>query len=592
MHPSQPEIPDLTTRAYSTPAAIAWYIACAVFWCSQVRADTPAPVGAVDAPAAERASEDAPAELRTARLRFRVIDQRIEIRSEPDGSMRPPITALQKIRALHFDQGALFVAGWTNGVYVYEVADGREPVLVTVFAEDQQVGSFVQSLRELQLRSPSGTSTSWYDVTRAREPRFLRRLILAGAEDKDTPPVGADERELVTLRLRDGRTFRGQLLAHMNEGRVGLRMSNGMRWILSAAELLPAASAGAESSSPGGPLDASAIPSGSGDKVDYQAQGSVFTISRVSPRGRETLASLRLPWASKSLVLLRDRAAFVPLEQGGIAVIDIGLSRYPYVAWRLARQHVVQAAQFEGGTLRLTTELGELRYDVQDPLHPFGPDVTPAQPLRIYYDDSQQRRVSDASWSEQSTRWPAAGRRVYLRGGYVLLGALLRMAVPSDQLHLDLGKQVAEISVREIQHIEPIELGEPQPPRTQPPLATSPSPSTSPSATLPLAATPAAAATRQPRYTWSHLAAPSGSRLVSDPIRSVGITLAITGGTVALVCGGGALVSNLAFPFVGRIGSDDSIQGFGIAAGLGLGVGIVGLVLALAAPDKVVPVQR
>ena len=88
------------------------------------------------------------------------------------------------------------------------------------------------------------------------------------------------------------------------------------------------------------------------------------------------------------------------------------------------------------------------------------------------------------------------------------------------------------------------------------------------------------------------MAAPSGSRLVSDPIRSVGITLAITGGTVALVCGGGALVSNLAFPFVGRIGSDDSIQGFGIAAGLGLGVGIVGLVLALAAPDKVVPVQR
>lgn len=537
---------------------------------------------------AERASADAPTELRTARLHFRVIDQRIEIRSEPDGSMRPPIAAQQRIRALHFDRDALFVAGWTHGVYVYQVADVQAPVLVAVFAEDQQVGSFVQSLRELQLRSLSGTSTSWYDVTSAREPRFLRRLILPSTDDtnEDTPPAAADEREPVTLCLRDGRTFRGQRLPHMKDGYVGLRMSNGMRWILSAAELQPAKSSEAASTSPASPLRAGPMPSGSGEQVDYQAQGSVFTISRVSQRGRETLASLRLPWTSKASVLLRDRAAFLPLEQGGIAVIDIGLLRYPYVAWRLARSSVVQAAQLEGGTLRLTTELGELRYDIQDPLHPSGPDVTPAQPLRIYYSDSQPPGASDTTWSEQSIRWPAAGRRVYLRGGHVLLGTLLRIGAPNHQLHLDLGKQVAEIPVREIQHIEPIELSERQLQLTTTPGATSTA------ATLPLAATAAPSATGQPTHTWGHLAAPSGSRLVRDPTRSAGIALAIVGGSVALLCGGAALVSNTSFVFVGRIGSDETIRAFGIAAGLGLGVGIMGGVLAIAAPDKVVPVQR
>ncbi len=451
-------------QAWSCLCSMAMAIACLTQACALAHVDTRHGQQGESGPLQSAAGQRGSFQLSTPSAVYRVVDRRIEVRAVHGGAVLSEIEQPEPVRALHAAGPALFVAGQARGVSVFDLRDLRRPAEHGSLAQEQLVGSFVQTENQLQLRSPSGLTSSWYDITEPLRPRFLRRLQQTGPDDDDEGDTAARLQPArpglsCTLRLRDGQQLSGTALPDTPEGHRVLRTANHLTWVISPGELIsatlsmPAAAAGRDLT-PGDNMRC-------GGALDYDVDGALFTISRGSSRGRVTLGWLRLPWTTQPPVLLRGRAAFVRLAEGGLAVIDITLSRYPYVAWRLQREQAIRSARLEQASLLLTTDTGELSYDLHDPLYPKGPGVSPAQPLRLYEGDGLQPLNSDESWSEPARRWPASGRRVYAKGGAVLVGYVLQIDSFRGQLYLELGTQRVRLPVSDILHIEPVELATP-----------------------------------------------------------------------------------------------------------------------------------
>lgn len=451
-------------QAWSCLCSMAMAIACLTQACSVAHVDTRHGQQGEPGPLQSAAAQRGSFQLITPSAVYRVVDRRIEVQAVHGGAVLSQIMRPDPVRALHAVGATLFVAGQARGVSVVDLRDLRRPAEHGTLAQEQLVGAFVQTENELQLRSPSGLTSSWYDITEPLRPRFLRRLHQPGPEEEEEGDTAVRLQPArpglsCTLRLRNGQQLTGTALSDTPEGHRVLRTANHLTWVLSPGELIsatlsmPAAAAGQDLAA-GDSLRC-------GGALDYDVDGDLFTISRGSSRGRVTLGWLRLPWTTQPPVLLRGRAAFVRLVEGGLAVIDITLSRYPYVAWRLQREQTIRSARLEQASLLLTTDTGELSYDLHDPLHPKGPNVSPAQPLRLYEGDGLQPLNSDESWGESARRWPAPGRRVYVKGGAVFLGHVLQIDSFRGQLYLELGTQRVRLPVSDILHIEPVELAAP-----------------------------------------------------------------------------------------------------------------------------------
>lgn len=89
-----------------------------------------------------------------------------------------------------------------------------------------------------------------------------------------------------------------------------------------------------------------------------------------------------------------------------------------------------------------------------------------------------------------------------------------------------------------------------------------------------------------PPSQWTHLTGASGARLVRDPVRIVGAIFAGVGGGVALISALGLTALYIPIGTVGSIGDDRSRTAFGTVALVGLSVGLLGGIVAIAAKDQ------
>lgn len=191
----------------------------------------------------------------------------------------------------------------------------------------------------------------------------------------------------------------------------------------------------------------------------YRVDGHLFSIEGTVGQ-RAVLGTTRLPRPGREPPLIRGKAAYVVLPGDGLAVIDIGLARFPYVVWRLSPDLAVRSINLDGNTLRVTTWRGALQYDVSDPLQPRGPDTFVGEPRRYYAPDQAAGGTQDVQWEEQGPGWPQTGRRVHLRDGSVMLGTFRGQDIAQDALTLEVLGQKRRLSTKNIVHIEAVYFGE------------------------------------------------------------------------------------------------------------------------------------
>ena len=189
---------------------------------------------------------------------------------------------------------------------------------------------------------------------------------------------------------------------------------------------------------------------------EYRVEGVPFVVLGRTEGGLQRLGETRLPWAGRSPPLIRGRAAYVRMPGRGVAVVDIGLSRFPYVAWRLVPQQDVVAMRFEGGRLLVTTERRVFEFDVRDPLQPEGQERYAQAPRRHYSPDADVEPISDGVWQDQGMRWGVTGRRLYLRSGGSVTGAW--QGTTERGVTLEILGQQREFAAADIVHSEPVVL--------------------------------------------------------------------------------------------------------------------------------------
>jgi len=317
----------------------------------------------------------------------------------------------------------------------------------------------------------------------------------------------------------------------------------------------------------------SALTDGSSDRLLYRARGTRLEILRRHGSDEILLGIAALPAPARSQVLQVGSAAVILLQQGA-AVVDVTLTRFPYVAWILEPSIEIELMRILHGELVLMKRLWQARYNLALPLLPSGANRHPVEWCRA---TDPSATAADAAWVDRPDAAGQRARRLYLRGLPPQLVWDFRCSGETSRCRWRAGQTEASAAAGDIEHVEPV---------LAPPGATSVA------AIVPNAAAPAPPPAGPPTYSWHQEAAPSGPRLVRHPARTAGIVLAIAGGGIAVIGGASALIYGMGFPYVGRIGSDELILGCGIVAGAGLVVGIIGGGVALAAPDTPMQVPR
>ncbi|MBL9002738.1 MAG: hypothetical protein JNJ46_00760 [Myxococcales bacterium] len=318
------------------------------------------------------------------------------------------------------------------------------------------------------------------------------------------------------------------------------------------------------------PADAqvlSALLDGSAGPLLYRVRGPRFEILRRTGSEEVLLGVATLPHPGRSSTLLFGSAAYVLMEQG-VAVIDIALARYPYVAWVLEPTVEVERMQVQKGMLILQEPNWAARYNLALPLLPSGPNRQ-AVDWRRHAD--QSATAVDASWVERTESSFPAARRLYLRGSAAQLVWDFRCRADTARCEYHQGGNAGSAPLVDIEHVEAV-YAVPG--------------ATSTAAVVPVPNAPAPPA--PPGYSWTHLTGVPGTRLVRTPARIAGIVFAGIGGGVALVSAVAFFVLHLPIPVGGGVplGDGSSKIPLGVSAGVGLGVGLVGSIVAIASKDQ------
>lgn len=444
---------------------------------------------------------------------------------------------------------SLFVARGGRGVAIVDVSSPSAPREVGTLADDLWVGRMEAAGDLLHLRSPSGNTSASYRVQPHGAPLLLRRLQvpnddeddddpqraadLAGASGPPRPSGQAAPATWLALRLRDGSRALGQLLSSRDDAYLVLRLAS--RAILTLApseiaaiEVVPQPLPGGVSLSPPAPspltlsarpAEPPALPAPAAATVvgerRYVVDGVHFRIWRRRAGSAELLGETLLPAAGDPLTVVRGRAAYIRIPHHGLFVVDIGLSRYPYVLWHLLPQHAVAQLRMEGDRLHVTTDRQAFIYDLTDPLLPQGAERFPYAPRRHYAGAAE--RISDETWPDLGILAPTAGRRMYLRDGRVLVGTW-RSETSSGGITLDVLGQSQTIARRDILHSEPVEL----PPELSPP----------------------------PRGAALPIAAPSQAPAAGRQVEIAGALVLVIGSAVALVTLGVVFIVSFRVPGV------------------------------------------
>lgn len=428
-----------------------------------------------------RAAADA---AQPARLRIELEGVQLVIYAA-DRSERLATLALALAPRAFVSVGAmLYVARRERGVASYDLRDPRAPRQVAEFGTDLVVAKLRVLGDVLQLRSPSGSTLVAYRMREAEPPTLLLQLRTFEEADDAEWPEGAGalgetrhggEPAWLSVRLRDGSGVIGlpqpastaEYLVLRLPGRAILTVLRSEIVLCTATPAPPADAAAeiprslrAEGTAQLPPQEVSAAggqgqPTAVSDRL-YVVDGSQLAIYRQRVAEQTLLGATRLPWVGRQPPIVAGRAAYVLLPYRGIAVVDIGLSRFPYVLWHLLPQQTIRRARLDGHLLRVTADSGQVVYDLAEPLRPQGRERYPVQPPRRYPDDDERPSISDEAWQDQGRLWSAAGRRIYLTDGSHIVGRWTRTT--SDGITLDVQGQPRVIARADIVHSEPVEL--------------------------------------------------------------------------------------------------------------------------------------
>ncbi len=428
-----------------------------------------------------RAAADA---AQPARLRIELEGVQLVIYAA-DRSERLATLALALAPRAFVSVGAmLYVARRERGVASYDLRDPRAPRQVAEFGTDLVVAQLRVLGDVLQLRSASGSTLAAYRVREGEPPTLLLRLRTFEEADDAEWSEGAGalgetgrggESAWLSVRLRDGSGVIGlplpastaEYLVLRLPGRAILTVLRSEIVLCTATPAPPADAAAeiprslrAEGTAQLPPQEVSAAggqgqPTAVSDRL-YVVDGSQLAIYRQRVAEQTLLGATRLPWVGRQPPIVAGRAAYVLLPYRGIAVVDIGLSRFPYVLWHLLPQQTIRRARLDGHLLRVTADSGQVVYDLAEPLRPQGRERYPVQPPRRYPDDDERPSISDEAWQDQGRLWSAAGRRIYLTDGSHIVGRWTRTT--SDGITLDVQGQPRVIARADIVHSEPVEL--------------------------------------------------------------------------------------------------------------------------------------
>lgn len=434
-----------------------------------------------------RARADA-VSIQPARLRVELLAGQLIIDDANSGERQAVLRLSGEPRAFALVGRVLYVARRERGVALFDLRDPRAPREVATFANELLVASLRVFDDVLQLRTPSGGTIAAYRLRAGESPTLLMRLQAwdddseptspdsdnaTGAKSGQAPPAG------LRLRLRDGSWVTGLLLPAGSPEYVVLRLPSRATLTLLNSEIeqrepapVPASQAPGDPP-PELPRALRAAPPDGAARQEVRAGGSAtgptvvgarryrvdgvnFQIYRVDGIRREPLGETKLPWAGQHPPLVYGRAAYVLLPYRGLAVVDIGLSRFPYVIWHLLPHQAVKSARLEGQYLRVSTDQGQTVYNVADPLRPDGPERFRAIPPRHYPDDQDRLQVIDETWQDQGNLWPVSGRRIHLTDDSTLEGHWTGSRV--EGVTLEILGQSRLIPHNEIRHSEPVDL--------------------------------------------------------------------------------------------------------------------------------------
>ncbi len=376
-------------------------------------------------------------------------------------------------RTLLASGDVVYVAKQSFGVLLIDVADPAHPRALRTFAEELSVGELQTEGTLLRLRGLGGRHYAWYGIAAPRSPIFLRRL------DLPSPPPGSGDRPAPTgnpaiqrevwrqLGLRDGSQLGGHPTTLASGKFLTLCLPGDALLTLASADVSSqrdrefqagelAEGAGPNATALGEVELAALAPRGElSDRVELRVEERRLTVLRRAGMQHMVLGELTLPWpATSRRPLLLGRAAYVILSDGGVAVVDFGLLRFPYVAWRLAPASHITTFELAGTSLLLHARGVSRSFAVADPLRPQGDASQAWLPVRVYEDEAPLR--SDARWQEPQRRWLSPLRRLYLRSGQVTVGELLAVG-PSRVTLFSRPWPPVSFPTADIRHIEPVD---------------------------------------------------------------------------------------------------------------------------------------
>lgn len=369
------------------------------------------------------------------------------------------------------------------GIAVVDIGEPSVPYVAWHLATQVRVRSL--AVLGQYLRVETERDTQIYDLRDPLAPRGPSVVALALRRDYSQPAlmpspdaaasVIADLRDRRRLYLRDGRQLTGWLRVDA-EGRVLLDTRSGA----APEPIQPRAIVRIEAVHPDSPplpaeppspvrlpgidfaVERQAAPvaeadwpalaallDGSPGPLIYRVERQQLRILRSDTQPPQLLGSAALPSEAYSPPVVWGDAAFVLLRQG-VAVVDIALARFPYVAWILAPQVQVQSLWIRDPSLLIRSRDSEHAYSLVSTLHTRGAAFVAAERSRC---DDGSVTAADATWPVRATSTEPVKHRVYLHDGKVFVRSFRR---PERQATGTSGPLRDGLSATEILHAEPL----------------------------------------------------------------------------------------------------------------------------------------
>lgn len=266
--------------------------------------------------------------------------------------------------------------------------------------------------------------------------------------------------------LRDGSMYRGRLVRAAPGDRVVFRWIDGslLDWPWEQVAYLAAVRKPAEEAlTPAAQSETSTL-AGSAPQTAQDSPrlamelGSTLRLLSTS-QPPKLLGMVSLPAPARQLIWLGRAAAYLRLESGGIAVVDIRAPSHPEVVWLLASWGTISKIVSLGPLLCVMRSAQPLAYDLSDELRPRGGPLVRLNPLRVMSPTlSSPGRVANLQF--------AMAHGLFAR--IVGLDGSVRNARPAawlpgrQEVHIPVADRLEVVPLPQVARIDAVEWTEPE----------------------------------------------------------------------------------------------------------------------------------